>query len=64
MVDSNSNSRLEAFCDGVFAVAITYPTVAEGKARIRVMISASHSKKDLDFAIEVFEKVGKKLKII
>jgi glycine C-acetyltransferase len=52
------------FEEGVFAVAITYPTVAEGKARIRVMISASHSKKDLDFAIEVFEKVGKKLKII
>ncbi len=52
------------FGEGVFAVAIAYPTVAMGKARIRVMNSAVHTKKHLDSALEAFEKVGKKLKII
>jgi glycine C-acetyltransferase len=49
---------------GIFASAIGFPTVPKGKARIRVMISASHSKEDLDFAIEKFEKIGKELKVI
>jgi glycine C-acetyltransferase len=48
----------------IFASAIGFPTVPKGKARIRVMISASHSKEDLDFAIEKFEKIGKELKVI
>ena len=52
------------FEDGVFAVAITYPTVPLGKARIRVMNSAGHTKANLDKAIEVFGRVGKELKII
>ena len=50
--------------EGIFASAIGFPTVPKGKARIRVMISASHSKEDLDFAIEKFEKIGKELKVI
>lgn len=52
------------FEKGIFAMAISYPTVAKGKDRIRVMNSATHSKDDLDFAIDVFKKVGKALKII
>ncbi|MCX8059459.1 MAG: glycine C-acetyltransferase [Spirochaetes bacterium] len=52
------------FEEGIFAQAIGYPTVPKGKARIRVMIHAIHSEKDLDFAIEKFEKIGKELKII
>ena len=52
------------FEEGVFAQAIGYPTVPKGKARIRVMISAVHTKEDLDFAIEKFEKVGKELNVI
>ena len=52
------------FDRGVFAMAIGYPTVPEGKARIRVMISATHSKKDLDTALHAFEVVGKKLAVI
>ena len=52
------------FESGVYAVAIGYPTVPLDKARIRVMNSASHSKKDLDKALQVFEKVGKKFSVI
>jgi glycine C-acetyltransferase len=52
------------FEEGVFAMAIGYPTVPIGKARIRVMISATHSEKDLDFGVEKFVQVGKELKVI
>ena len=41
-----------------------FPTVPKGKARICVMISASHSKKDLDQGLEAFAKVGKELGVI
>jgi glycine C-acetyltransferase len=49
---------------GVFAMAIGFPTVPQGKARIRVMISAAHSKDDLDQGLEAFAKVGKSLGVI
>ncbi len=52
------------FEEKVFAMAIGFPTVPRGKARIRVMISAAHEKKDLDFTLEKFEKVGKELGVI
>jgi len=54
----------ELFENGVFAMAIGFPTVPRGKARIRVMISAAHSKEDLDQGLESFTRVGKKLGII
>jgi len=54
----------ELFDAGVFAMAIGFPTVAQGKARIRVMISAAHSKDDLDKGLEAFKNVGKKLGVI
>ena len=50
--------------EGVFATPIKFPMVALGKARIRVMPSATHTKKDLDTGIQAFAKVGKALKII
>ena len=52
------------FEEGVFATAIAYPTVPLGKARIRVMISAAHSRDDLDQGLAVFAKVGRELGVI
>lgn len=52
------------FDEGIFATKIGFPTVPKGKARIRVMISAAHSKEDLDFALEKFAKVGKEMGFI
>ncbi len=54
----------ELFEAGVFAMSIGFPTVAKGKARIRVMISASHDRDDLGQGLEAFAKVGKKLGVI
>jgi len=54
----------ELFQEGVFAMAIGYPTVPKGKARIRVMLSASHSREDLDRGLEAFARVGKRLGVI
>jgi glycine C-acetyltransferase len=54
----------ELYEAGVFAMAIGYPTVPPGKARIRVMISASHEQDDLDQGLEAFAKVGRKLDVI
>jgi len=54
----------ELFEEGVFAMAIGFPTVAKGRARIRVMISAAHDNDDLGKGLEAFEKVGKKLGVI
>jgi len=50
--------------NGVFVSGIVFPTVPKGTGRLRCMISASHTKEDLDFAIEVFGRVGKELGII
>lgn len=49
---------------GVYVSGIVFPTVPLGKGRLRVMISASHTKEDLDFAINTFSEVGKKLNLI
>ena len=52
------------FAEGVFAMAIGFPTVPQGLARIRVMNTAAHSQSDLEEALAAFETVGKALAII
>ena len=52
------------FEEGVFAQAIGYPTVPRGQARIRVMLSAVHTKEDLDYALDKFAKIGRELGVI
>ncbi len=54
----------ELFSAGVFAQSIGYPTVPHGKARIRTIVTATHTQGELSLALEILEKVGKKLKII
>jgi len=54
----------ELFNNGVFAMALGFPTVPRGKARIRVMISAAHSKDDLDQGLQAFARVGRGLSVI
>jgi glycine C-acetyltransferase len=52
------------FENGVFAMALGFPTVPRGEARIRVMNTAAHSKEDLDFGLATFEQVAKELGVI
>ena len=52
------------FAAGVFAQGIGFPTVARGQARLRTIVTATHSREDLQFALDAFAKVGKELKIV
>ena len=52
------------FEEGVFAQGIAYPTVARDKARVRTIVTATHTRKDLQFALDKFEKVGRELELI
>lgn len=54
----------ELLKEGVYVSGIVFPTVPKGTGRLRVMISASHTVEDLDYAVLKFEEVGKKLNII
>jgi len=49
---------------GIYVIGFFYPVVPKGKARIRVQLSAAHTKKHLDTAIKAFTEVGKELKIV
>lgn len=50
--------------EGIYVIGFFYPVVPKGKARIRVQLSAAHTKEHLDKAIAAFEKVGKELGVI
>jgi glycine C-acetyltransferase len=52
------------FEEGVFAQGIAYPTVARDKARVRTIVTATHTREDLQYALDTFEKVGKELGLI
>jgi len=54
----------ELFREGVFAPGIGYPTVPQGKARIRTIVTATHKRKDLEQALEILERVARRLKIL
>ena len=50
--------------EGIFVTGFYYPVVPQGQARIRVQLSAAHTREQLDKAIEGFVKVGKELGVI
>jgi glycine C-acetyltransferase len=54
----------ELFAEGVLATGIGFPTVPKGKARVRTIVTATHTRAELDRALDVFHKVGKKLEIL
>ena len=54
----------ELFKEGVFATGIAYPTVPEGKARIRTIMTATHTQEELEQALQVLEKVGRRTGIL
>jgi glycine C-acetyltransferase len=54
----------QLFDEGLLALAIGFPVVAQGKARLRTMVSATHKRADLERALEIFERVGKRLQVI
>ncbi|MSO62104.1 MAG: glycine C-acetyltransferase [Acidobacteria bacterium] len=52
------------FAQGVFAQSIGFPTVARDKARLRTMVAATHTKADLQYALDMFAMVGRELAVI
>jgi glycine C-acetyltransferase len=52
------------FQEGVFAQGIAFPTVARDKARVRTIVTATHTRDELQFALDVFAKVGRELGIL
>ncbi len=64
--DTQKALKMEAllFEEGVFALAITYPTVARGKERLRTIVSSEHTQENLKFALDKFREVGKTLGVI
>jgi glycine C-acetyltransferase len=54
----------ELFKEGVLGTGIAFPTVPEGKARIRTIMTATHTREQLDQALGTLQKVGKRMKII
>jgi len=52
------------FQEGVFASGIAFPTVARDKARVRTIVSAAHTREELQYALDVFKKVGSELGLI
>ena len=52
------------FEEGVFAQGIAFPTVAKDKARVRTIVTATHTREDLEFALDKFAKVGRELGLV
>ena len=58
------NFRARLYDAGVFAPAVGFPTVAEGKARLRAIVTATHKRADLERACEIIAEVGRDLGLV
>lgn len=58
------NNRFLFIEQGIYVIGFSYPVVPKDKARIRVQISAAHSEKDIEYAVNAFVHIGKELNII
>jgi len=68
-VIAGDSARANALSDGlfqhgVFAQAIAFPTVARDKARVRTIVTATHTREDLQYALDTFEQVGRGLGLV
>jgi glycine C-acetyltransferase len=54
----------ELFAEGVFAQGIGFPTVARGRARVRTIVTATHTREELEFALDAFNRVGRTLGLL
>jgi len=54
----------ELFNEGVLGTGIAYPTVPEGKARVRTIMTATHTREELEQALDVLKRVGKKMSVL
>jgi glycine C-acetyltransferase len=54
----------ELFKEGVLATGIGFPTVAKDRARVRTIVSSAHTQEELDSALDVFQRVGRRMGII
>lgn len=59
-----STSFFPSAARGIYVIGFSYPVVPQGKARIRVQISAAHTEQEIDQAVQAFIEVGRELKVI
>ncbi len=66
LYDANLAQKMsrELMAHGIYVIGFFYPVVPKGEARIRVQLSSSHTEKQIKYALNAFESVGKKLNII
>jgi glycine C-acetyltransferase len=54
----------ELFANGLMATGIAFPTVPEGKARVRIIMTSEHTRPELDQALEILTTVAKKMNLL
>lgn len=59
-----SSIARDMLSEGIYVVGFSYPVVPKGEARIRVQISAAHSREDIDRAVDAFRKIGRKYSVV
>lgn len=64
LIEFTLTSTFSLLARGIYVIGFSYPVVPQGKARIRVQISAAHTEQEIDQAVQAFIEVGRELKVI